>query len=163
MSGTGNDLSLVGRKVIILTSADILPIWPLGTIFSENLIKIQTFSVKRMQLKVLSANWQPFCSDLNRFMYCSFHLQGSDGQMYQVWFDNLKSLKIKYDLAVSLGLRGVGMWEADALDYTNTTVGQKQRQEMWGALPDYKKERYGSYGGRFGGKWLNGVFNMWSD
>ena len=55
--GSGNDLSLVGRKLIILTSADILPIWPLGTIFSENLIKIQTFSVKKMQLKVLSANY----------------------------------------------------------------------------------------------------------
>ena len=90
-------------------------------------------------------------------MCCSFHLQGSDGHMYQVWFDDVKSLKIKYQLAMTMGLRGTGMWEADAIDYTNTTVGQQQRQEMWGALPDYKKERHGSYGGHF----FNGVFNMW--
>ena len=75
--------------------------------------------------------------------------------MYQVWFDDVKSLKIKYELAMTMGLRGVGMFQADCLDYTNTTVGQQQRQEMWGALPDYKKEHHGIYDGSFGGKLLN--------
>ena len=113
--------------------------------------KIQTFSVK-----MSSAKWQPFCCGLSELMHCSFHLQGSDGHMYQVWFDNVKSLKIKYDLAVNMGLRGVGMWAADSIDYTNTTVGEQQRKEMWGALPDYKKGRHGIYGGSVVGKLLTG-------
>ena len=37
----------------------------LGTNFSEILIKIQTFSFKKMYLKMLSGKCQPFCFGLN--------------------------------------------------------------------------------------------------
>ena len=39
----------------------ILLIGPLGTNFREMLIKIYTFSFKKMHLKILSEKWQPFC------------------------------------------------------------------------------------------------------
>lgn len=43
----------------------------------------------------------------------------------QVYFDSARSLRRKYDLALSLGLRGVGIW---ALGY------DKRRPELWDAL-----------------------------
>ena len=44
---------------------------------------------------------------------------------HQVWFDNDSSLGLKYDLAQTKGLRGVGMW---ALGY------DENRQELWNEL-----------------------------
>ena len=43
----------------------ILLIGPIGTNFSEILIKVLTFSFKKMHLKVSSANWLTFCFILN--------------------------------------------------------------------------------------------------
>ena len=63
--GSDNGLSPRRRQAIIWTNAGILLIWPLGTNFSENLIGIQTFSFKKMHLKMSSAKWRPFCLDLN--------------------------------------------------------------------------------------------------
>ena len=59
-------------------------------------------------------------------------------QMHQIWFDNPKSLTYKYKYAVSRGLLGVGMWNADAIDYSDTYAGEKQRSQMWGAIPYIK-------------------------
>ena len=63
--GSDNGLSPGRRQVIIWTNAGILLIWPLGTMFSENLIEIHTFLFKRMHLKMASAKWRPFCLSLN--------------------------------------------------------------------------------------------------
>ena len=56
------------RQAIIWTNAGILFIGPLGTNFSEILIKILTFSFKIMYLKVSSGKWRPFCLGLNVLM-----------------------------------------------------------------------------------------------
>ena len=53
------------RLAIIWTNVGILLIEPLGTNFSEILIEIITFSVKKMHLKMSLGNWQPFCLGLN--------------------------------------------------------------------------------------------------
>ena len=53
------------RQAIIWTSAGILLIGSLGTKFSETLIGIQTSSFMKMQLKMSSAKWRPFCPGLN--------------------------------------------------------------------------------------------------
>ena len=53
------------RQAIIWTNDGILLIGPLGTNFSEILIKILTFFFKKMRLKVSSAKWRPFCLGLN--------------------------------------------------------------------------------------------------
>ena len=60
-----NGLSPGRRQSIIWTNAGILVIGPLGTNFSEILIAIQTFSIKKMHLKMSSAKWRLFCLGLN--------------------------------------------------------------------------------------------------
>ena len=63
--GSENGLSPGRRQAIIWTNAGILLIGPLGTKFNEILIEIQTFSFKKMHLKMLSGKLRPFCLDLN--------------------------------------------------------------------------------------------------
>ena len=60
-----NGLSPSRRQAIIWTNAGILLIGPLGIKFSEILIKINTFSFKKMHLKLSSAKRRPFCLGLN--------------------------------------------------------------------------------------------------
>ena len=54
--GSDNGLSPGRRQAIIWTDVGILLIEPLGTNFGEILIKIITFSVKKMHLKMSSGN-----------------------------------------------------------------------------------------------------------
>ena len=61
--GSDNGLSPGRRQAIIWTSVGILLIGPLGTNFSEILIKIYTFS-----FKMSSGKWRPFCLGLNVLM-----------------------------------------------------------------------------------------------
>ena len=63
--GSDNGLSPRRRQAILRTIARILLIGPLGTNFSEILIGIQTFSFKKMHLKMSSAKWRPSCLGLN--------------------------------------------------------------------------------------------------
>ena len=63
--GSDNGLSPRRRQAIIWTKAGILLIGPWGTNFSEILISIQSFSFKKMHLKMASAKWRPFCLGLN--------------------------------------------------------------------------------------------------
>ena len=59
--GSGNGLSPDRRQAITWTNDGILFIGPLGTNFGEILIKLHTFSFKKMHLKMLSAKRRPFC------------------------------------------------------------------------------------------------------
>ena len=59
--GSNNGLSPIWRQAIIETNAGLLSIGPLGTNFNEILIKIQNFSFMKIQLKISSAKWRPFC------------------------------------------------------------------------------------------------------
>ena len=63
--GPYNGLSSGRRQAIIWNNAGILLFEPWGTNFSEILIGIQTFSFKKMHLKLSSAKWRPFCLGLN--------------------------------------------------------------------------------------------------
>ena len=63
--GSDNGLSPSRRQAIIWTNAGILLIEPPGTNFSEILIKIHTFSFKKMHFKMLSVKLRPFCLGLN--------------------------------------------------------------------------------------------------
>ena len=53
--GSDNGLSPERRQAIIWTNAGILLIGPLGTNFSEIVIEIQTFALKKIRLKMSSA------------------------------------------------------------------------------------------------------------
>ena len=75
--GSDNGLSPGRRQAIIWTIAGILLIGPLGTNFSEILIGIQTFSFKKMHLKISSAKWRPSCLGLNVLITNEYH-QGNN-------------------------------------------------------------------------------------
>ena len=62
INGSHNGLSPGRCQAIIWTNTGILLIGPLATNFSEILIGIQTFSFKKMHLKMSSAKWRPFVS-----------------------------------------------------------------------------------------------------
>ena len=64
--GSDNGLSPDRRQAIIWTNAGILLIGPLGTNFSEILIEIQTFSLKKIRLKMSSAKCCSFRLGLNK-------------------------------------------------------------------------------------------------
>ena len=63
--GSDNGLSPGRRQAIIWTNAGILLIQTLGTIFSEILREIYTFSFKKMHLKMSSGKCRPSCLGLN--------------------------------------------------------------------------------------------------
>ena len=63
--GSDNGLSPERRQAIIWTIAGILLIGTLGTNFSQILSEIQTFSFKKMLLKMSSAKCRQFCLGLN--------------------------------------------------------------------------------------------------
>ena len=63
--GSDNGLPPGRRQAIIWTNAGILLIGALGTNVSEILIKIYTFSLKKMHLKMLSGKRRPSCLGLN--------------------------------------------------------------------------------------------------
>ena len=64
--GSDNGLSPDRRQAIIWTNAGMLLIGPSATtLFSENLIQIDTFSFTKMHLKMLSGKWWPCCLGLN--------------------------------------------------------------------------------------------------
>ena len=59
--GSDNGLSPIWCQASISTNAKILSIGPLGTNFSEILIRIQNLSFTKMNLKIWSSKWWPFC------------------------------------------------------------------------------------------------------
>ena len=63
--GSDNGLAPGRREAIVKTSAGILLIGPLETNLCEILIEIQTFSLKKIHLKISSGKWWPFCLSLN--------------------------------------------------------------------------------------------------
>ena len=70
--GSDNGLSPGRRQAIIWTNAEILLIGPLGTNFIEMLIGIQTFSFKKMHLKMSSAKCCSFHLGLNLSIHMDF-------------------------------------------------------------------------------------------
>ena len=76
--GSDNGLSPERRQAIISTSAGILLIGPLGTNFRKILIEIQTFSLKKIRLKMSSAKCCSFRLGLNVLSAGSFYIYIQD-------------------------------------------------------------------------------------
>ena len=80
-----NGLSPGRRQAIIWTNAGMLLIGPLRTNFNEMLIKIHTFSFKKMHLKMSSGKWRPFCLGLNvlitEWLYASNYIYYRMGEI----------------------------------------------------------------------------------
>ena len=64
--GSDNGLSPTRHQAIIQTSADLLPIGPTGTNFSDILIKMEKFSFTTMHLNLSSTKWQSFCPGVEK-------------------------------------------------------------------------------------------------
>ena len=93
--GSDNGLSPEKRQVIICTNAGLLLIGPLGTNFSEILIKLLTFSSQKMRLKVLSVKRRPFCLSLNVLTHSD---RDKMAIIYQSTFSNAFSWMEMYEL-----------------------------------------------------------------
>ncbi|XP_061681733.1 di-N-acetylchitobiase isoform X2 [Syngnathoides biaculeatus] len=63
-----------------------------------------------------------------------FNYEDPGGQIHQVWYDDPESICLKTDFVKSRGLRGVGMWNANILDYSDDPVARQQSAMMWNAL-----------------------------
>ena len=68
--GLDNGLSPGRRQAIIWTNVGILLTGPLGTNFIEIVIKILTFSFKKMRVKMSSGKCRPSCLGFNLLMMC---------------------------------------------------------------------------------------------
>ena len=88
INGSDNGLSPGRRQAIIWTSAGILLIGPLGTNFSEILIAIQTFSFKKMHLKMLSEKWRLFFLGLNELTHWGRVTHMCVGKLNNIGSDN---------------------------------------------------------------------------
>ena len=82
------------HQAVISTNADILLIGPFGTNFREILFGIQTFSFKKIHLKMSSVKCQPFCFGLNV-------LSNRNGNSMQPtwWWLNLDVFHCKWDIS----------------------------------------------------------------
>lgn len=58
----------------------------------------------------------------------------SGGQVHQVWYDDPQSISLRAAYVKNLGLRGIGMWNANLLDYTDDPIAKQQTKDMWDAL-----------------------------
>ena len=83
--GSDNGLSPERRQAIIWTNARIVLIGPLGTTFSEILIEIQTFPLKKIRLKISSAKCCSFRLGLNvlRCVSDGYHILHSTPVVFQ--------------------------------------------------------------------------------
>ena len=85
--GSDNGLSPERCQAIIWTNAGILLIGPLGTNFNEILIEIQTFSLKKIRLKMSSAKCCSFRLGLNVLIQINWDLSF----IYQGWLAKHKA------------------------------------------------------------------------
>ncbi|KAI3368255.1 hypothetical protein L3Q82_007975 [Scortum barcoo] len=55
-----------------------------------------------------------------------FNYKDEKGQIHQVWYDDPQSICPKADSVKSKGLRGIGMWNGNILDYSDEAVARQQ-------------------------------------
>ncbi|XP_017269019.1 di-N-acetylchitobiase [Kryptolebias marmoratus] len=63
-----------------------------------------------------------------------FYYKDQDGQTHQVWYDDPQSICAKANSVMGKGLRGIGMWNGNILDYSDDPVARQQTTRMWNAL-----------------------------
>ncbi|XP_072516490.1 di-N-acetylchitobiase [Salminus brasiliensis] len=69
-----------------------------------------------------------------------YNYKDKDGKLHQVWYDDPESIALKAAYVGQQGLRGIGMWNGNLLDYSDDPVAKKQSADMWNALiPNQQK------------------------
>jgi len=56
---------------------------------------------------------------LNEHSQSVFFTVIMNGDYHQIWFDNSRTLWMKYDVGIKLGIKGFSMWQAGALNYNS--------------------------------------------
>ncbi|XP_062868883.1 di-N-acetylchitobiase [Trichomycterus rosablanca] len=70
-----------------------------------------------------------------------YNYKDGEGKIHQVWFDDPESISLKAAYVGQQGLRGVGMWNGNILDYSDDPVAKLQSAAMWNALiPNQRTE-----------------------
>ena len=124
--GSDNGLSPDRHQSIIWTNAEILLIGLLGTNFIAILIGIQTFSFKKMHLKMSSAKWHPFCFGLNVLNMLNTGYNTYPMPMVRFSSDYLHLLHILSDILVSIDfclidLADCGWWDSGRNDVVESS------------------------------------------
>ncbi|TRY82625.1 hypothetical protein DNTS_032570 [Danionella cerebrum] len=65
---------------------------------------------------------------------CLNHSKDAKGNVHQVWYDDPESIALKASYVAQRGLKGIGMWNGNLLDYSKDPVARKQTEDMWNAL-----------------------------
>ena len=127
--GSDNGLSPGRRQAIIWTNIGILLIGSLGTNFNEIVIAIQTFSFKKMHLKMSSAKWRPFCLSLNVLTFrntgpCITNVFATRRKNFSQWHRSFQRkllfhwLKFLRRVAITLVIQGPGpLWMQSSHDW----------------------------------------------
>ncbi|XP_030061643.1 di-N-acetylchitobiase [Microcaecilia unicolor] len=63
-----------------------------------------------------------------------YEYKDAEGIDHQVWYDDPESISLKAAYVQKLGLRGIGMWNGDLLDYSDDPIAEQQTEAMWKAL-----------------------------
>ncbi|XP_075878862.1 di-N-acetylchitobiase [Nelusetta ayraudi] len=63
-----------------------------------------------------------------------FNYKAPNGQIHQVWYDDPQSICPKAAYVKKAGLRGIGMWNGNILNYSDEPVARQQTAAMWNAL-----------------------------
>ncbi|XP_070565595.1 di-N-acetylchitobiase-like isoform X2 [Ptychodera flava] len=116
---------LSGTKCVIKNE----PVWPLC---SEDAGDEKHYR-DVMNLMEYNSTTQRLWSDKYKSPYFNY-IKSSTNQTHQMWYDDPESLKYKYSYAKLRGLRGVGPWNGDALDYSDDPRAKKETKDMWDAL-----------------------------
>jgi Di-N-acetylchitobiase len=72
--------------------------------------------------------------------FFNFLDETNGGAVTQVWFDDPRSLAVKYAYAKGQGFGGVGMWHVDCVDYQSADpVVQAETAAMWAAIATFRE------------------------
>ena len=64
-----------------------------------------------------------------------FEYAATDGSIHQCWYDDPRSLALKYAAAAECGARGVAFWTGDSFHRANGTKSAGAARDMWAAVP----------------------------
>ncbi|XP_076810974.1 di-N-acetylchitobiase-like [Clavelina lepadiformis] len=91
-------------------------------------------------MKVLSGNTVQGGLKWDKKSASPYFTTMENGTYHQYWFDNVQSLKLKYQLALKLKLGGLCMWHTAMLDYDSTDKKVKARTTaMWDTISEYAR------------------------
>eukprot|EP01084_Bolivina_argentea_P087946 158772_1 len=69
--------------------------------------------------------------------FYNYMLNGNKEQVFQVWYDDVQSLSVKYEYAKTMSLRGIGPFCFPFLYDTFSDIEMTRAQQMWSAFDNF--------------------------